>query len=67
MGGLAVRVLAAHGNLVDQRGTKGFAVAGFVSRPTGSMTLLVRSWWNAMYRGTDKVRGGREGRPEAAL
>ena len=35
-----IRVLQAYGSLFDQRGTKGFVAAGFVSRLTSSMVFV---------------------------
>jgi MFS family permease len=40
MGSPVVRMLAAYGSLFDRPGTKGFVAAGFVSRLTGSMTVV---------------------------
>lgn len=40
MGSPPVRLLAAYRSLFDQRGTKGFVAAGFVSRLTASMAIV---------------------------
>lgn len=63
MGGPAVRVLAAQGNLFDRRGTKGFAAVRFSSRLTGSMTVVGLLLIPVVIA----LGGASEGQPETAL